>query len=186
MEKVNCTICGADNSTNSKFCSNCGYELSKIKPENLIEDVPKQQLVKKNKKKFNLGTLIGICMFFIFYYIAQQFVFKPYSIDKTMMSFANEFNKTCPIMIDAQTRIDNVIAIPGNIFQYNYTLLNLEKATADTLAIKNYLEKMIKNNIKTNPQMKYQREHNTTLNYYYKDKNGVYLFIISYTPDKYK
>ena len=89
-------------------------------------------------------------------------------------------------MVDAETRLDNTVALPDNVFQYNYTLVNMEKSSIDTLAIKNFLVPTVINFVKTNPQMKYQRDHKTTLNYYYKDRAGLYLFLISITPDQYE
>lgn len=48
------------------------------------------------------------------------------------------------------------------------------------------MEPIVLNFVKTNPQMKMLRDNNLTLNYFYKDKNGVYLFQIPVTPDQYK
>ena len=186
MEKVNCKNCGADNPSTSKYCSGCGYELPRIKTENLTEVLQQKTTENKDKRKKIFGTAIGIIVFGLSYFAVQQIFFKTPSYDKVMMEMASNFNRTCPIMVDAETRLDNTIALPGNIFQYNYTLVNTDKANVDTVGMKNYLERSITNVVKTNPQMKFQRDHKTTLNYYYKDKNGVYLFIISVTPDKYK
>jgi hypothetical protein len=61
----------------------------------------------------------------------------------------------------------------------------MDKSHVDTLSLKNYLEPIIINQAKTNPQMQYQREHKWILNYYYKDMKGIYLLMISVTPDKY-
>ncbi|MCX6246617.1 MAG: hypothetical protein NTW10_02685 [Bacteroidetes bacterium] len=186
MEIVNCKNCGTDNPTTSKYCSGCGYELPRIKTENLNESLQQKTTKNKDKRKQVFGVIIGIIAFGLSYFAVQQIFFKTPSFDKGMMNIASELNKTCPIMVDAETRLDNAIALPGNIFQYNYTLVNIDKANADTLSMKNYLGPSITNFVKTNPQMKFQRDHKTTMNYYYKDKNGVYLFIISVTPDKYK
>ena len=116
----------------------------------------------------------------------QQFYFKTPSYNKVMMEIASELNKTCPFMVDRETRFDNAIALPENIFQYNYSLVNAEKASVNSDEIRSHLEPNLINFVKTSPQMKIQREYKTTLNYYYKDKNGEYLFLISITPDKYK
>ena len=89
-------------------------------------------------------------------------------------------------MIDANTRLDNTIVLPKKTFQYNYTLINLEKETTDIEEMKKYLEPNITNNIKSNPEMEYYRKRDVTLKYYYYDKHGVFLFNISVTPDKYK
>jgi len=186
MEKVNCKNCGAANPETSKYCSGCGYELPRIKTEILSEPVQQKPTESKDKKKQKLGVLIGIIVFGLSSFAVQQIFFKAPSYDKVMMKVASELNKSCPIMVDAETRFDNAVALPGNVFQYNYTLVNVDKPNADTTSMKNYLENSITNMVKTNPEMKYQRDHKTTINYYYKDKNGVYLFIVSITSDKYQ
>jgi len=185
MDKVTCTNCGAGNTSNAKYCSSCGYELPRIIIENTDDMKVNQSNEQKLKKGKLLQTAIGIVVFAISYFVVQQIFFKTPNIDKALMEIASELNKSCPMMVDAETRLDNAIALPPNVFQYNYTLINYDKATVDTLSMKNYLEPTIINFVKSNPQMKYQRDHRTTINYYYKDKNGLYLFLVSATPDKY-
>jgi hypothetical protein len=103
-----------------------------------------------------------------------------------MMETASEINKSCPIMIDNATRLDNAVALPGNIFQYNYTLVNLIKDSVNINELKNYLEPTIINFVKSNPEMKSLRENKTTINYYYKDKTGLFLFTVSVKPIQYQ
>jgi hypothetical protein len=86
------------------------------------------------------------------------------------------------MMIDKETQFD----MPGKVFQYNYTLVNVVKGTVDTLGIKNYIIPRATSNIKTSPDLKYQRENKISLKYYYKDKNGDYLFSFALTPDQYE
>lgn len=73
----------------------------------------------------------------------QQLYFKTPSFDKEMMQAASEINKTCPVMIDEQTRLDNTVALPDNSFQYNYTLVNLTKAEINLDTVRKYLEPVI-------------------------------------------
>lgn len=185
MEKVICSKCGADNPTKAKYCLNCGYELPRIQAEVIQSIEPQKVISGTEKKKIYIGVIVGIVFFSVSYFGVQQLFSKSASIDKNMMHVASEINKSCPIMVDSETRLDNSIAIPGEVFQYNYTLVNLEKSKADTASIKNYLEHNIINMVKSSPQMQYQRDHKWTLNYYYKDKDGQYLFLIRITPDKY-
>jgi len=185
MERVNCSKCGADNTTKAKYCSSCGYELPKIQDDNLSNDIQHDNSSKSGNKNKIVGIIVGVIAFSLAYYGAQQFFFKSASLDKDMMSVASEINKTCPIMVDSETRLDNSVALPDKVFQYNYTLVNVDKSHADTLSMKNYLEPIITNQVKSNPQMQYQRDHKWTLNYLYKDKNGLYLLAVRVTPDKY-
>jgi hypothetical protein len=181
--EITCTNCGTSNQSNHKYCKNCGFELPKV--EVGVEEPVAKPLVKE-KKKINVKGLIGVVFGILTFYAVQHFFFKPPGFDKVMMQVASEINKTCPVMIDAETRLDNTIALPENIFVYNYTLINAEKATMDTLTIKNLMEPNIVNFVRTNPDMKITRDYKSTIKYLYKDKNGEYLFAVSVTPDQYE
>ncbi len=186
MEKVICTTCGKENPENYKYCFNCGYELPKNNKENIDNPVKPQSRKETEKGKKILTTIVYIVAFALSYVVVQQLFFKPPSIDKLMMKVASEINENCPIMVDAETRLDNAISLPKNIFQYNYTLLTIEKETADTVEIKNYLEPSITNTVKSSPDMKFMRDSRIIIRYYYRDNAGHYLFSISVTPDKYE
>jgi hypothetical protein len=138
-----------------------------------------------NNKKRNIGTVIGLAIGAIAFVLIQQLFFKAPSFDKVMMKAASELNKTCPIMVDKETRLDNAVSLPGQIFQYNYTLVNMVKDSMNIPDLQNYLEPIITNNVKTNPDLKVYRDHKITMAYYYKDKNGVFVLKIAVTPDKY-
>ncbi len=139
---------------------------------------------QKNNKK-TVGTIVGLAVGLIVYFLVKQFVFAPQSFDKVMMKAASEINESCPIMIDQDTRLDNAIALPDNILQYNYTLVNLVKDSVDLKAFEDYMQPMILNNVKTNPDLKIYRDNKTTMAYNYKDMNGVYITKISITADQY-
>ncbi len=89
-------------------------------------------------------------------------------------------------MIDPETRLDTVTIPAARIFQYNYTLVNMRKASVDIDDLKNYLTPTIVENVKTSPQLQLFREQNTTLSYRYNDRDGAFLFHIVVTPDLYK
>lgn len=185
IEYTLCTNCETDNLVTFKYCKKCGYELPRYKQESDINKEQDIQPSKKNFTKFLLPTIAGIFSFLISYFAIDHFFFKAQSFDKVMLSIADEINKNCPFMVDAETRLDNTIAIPPNSFQYNYTLVNKTREMIDTLEVKKNLEPYIINNIRTNPEMKLQRDKKIDIIYYYKDKNGNYLFMICATPEKY-
>lgn len=107
---------------------------------------------------------------------------------KLMISDAHAFNAQCPIRIDKETTLDNILAMPDqNILRYNYTLIEREKNNfKDAQQLKERMESSLINVVKTNPDMEIYRQHKTTLEYYYKDKNGQFLFSISVTPELYE
>jgi hypothetical protein len=108
-----------------------------------------EQTDDKGTRKKIIGTIAGIVAFGLAYFGAQQ-LFKTPSFDKAMMEAASELNKTCPIMVDQDTRLDNALAFPDNIFQYNHTLVNLDKSELNVDTVKKYLEPELINNVKTN------------------------------------
>ncbi len=137
-------------------------------------------------KKKVIGAIVGVAAFFIAYFVAQQLFFKPPTFDKQMMKTASEINKSCPIMVDAETRLDNTVALPNKTIQYNYTLVNIEKGDIDISEFENYLQPVILNIIKTSPDLKYFRDNDVTMAYNYKDKNGEYLLKLTFKPEDYK
>lgn len=164
----------------------CTTEEEKIQTEKI--KINKSTKHKSKSLKYGIGFIIVFAIFYAIGHFAGESIIKIFnkpSFNKEMVQMASEINKNCPIMLDAQTRLDNTIALPDNVFQYNYTLVNSEKASLDIEGLKKYLEPIIYNVAKTNPDMKLLRDNKTTLNYYYKDKSGVYLFTISVTPDQY-
>lgn len=147
-----------------------------------METISKQN----DKKKLNLKTIVGLAFGLIVAILVQQYFFKPPSFDKQMMQVASELNKTCPIMVDAETQLDNAVALPEKTFQYNYTLINMYKESIDIESLEEYLKPVILNTIKTNPDLKSFRDNNVVMSYNYKDKNSAHVLKLIFTPDQYK
>jgi len=157
------------------------------------EDINNAKSQKKKTNKKGLKYYIGLIISIVIFSVAGKFggeaiygLFNNNNFDKVMMAAASEINASCPFMVDSETRLDNSIALPKNVFQYNYTLVNLLKETLDTESLIDQIEPSIINHVKTNPDMKFLRDNNATINYYYEDKEGVYLFTVSVTPDQYE
>lgn len=186
MDTFVCTNCGADNKSHQKYCSRCGHELPKPVAQNVQEKLPSATTKTSGRGKQFLGILIGMAAFGLSYWGVHQLFFKPPSFDKVMVEVASEINKSCPMMIDQVTRLDNAIALPGNSIQYNYTLINIEAADISADSLKKYMEPGIINGIKTNPDLKIYRDKKTTMVYNYRDKNGVFLMRFSVTPEMYE
>ncbi len=184
MAAIKCTACDTENASNSKYCKNCGKELPKAAGETKIEvDLPKE---KKVNKKVMLSALASAFGAIIGYFAVQFLFFSKPSFDKVMVEAASEINKSCPFMVDNVTRLDNTMALPDKIFQYNYTLIELTKAEIQMDELKKFVEPNILNNVKTNPQMKFLRDNKATVVYYYKDKNGVFVYEYKVTPEMYE
>lgn len=187
MEKVKCMQCGNDNPATSKYCSRCGYELPKAKAETAENPAPAVTPASPvNNRKKIIGIITTVVTFFVVYYAVQAIFFKSPSFDEATVAMMNEINKNCPVMVDESTQLDNVAALPGNMLQYNYTLVGIEKSQVNTDEVKQVLEPKIINAVKENPDLKQIREHKTTLVYNYKDKNAAFLLKITVTPAMYE
>lgn len=138
------------------------------------------------EKPANIKTLVGIVAGVAIMFLVQQFLFSKPGVDSQLMNVASELNKNCPIYVNKYTRFDNSLAIPGKVFQFDYTILNAVKDSIDTLAIIKKTEPSLLNFVKTSPALKIHRENDVTLNFAYRDKNGKYLYTISIGPEKYK
>lgn len=213
MHYLKCPNCGHFNELKTEyqtFCKNCNKVLKnnftdwkKDNPNNTFEDFKKLMCTtnpteplkeNSNKPKFKgLKYWIGFALAFaIFYAIGQlggeklvSLIRKP-AFDKNLMEIASELNKTCPLMVDSLTRLDNTIALPNKVFQYNYSLISTSKEYIDTEVLKSFLTPRIMNDVKTNPGMKFVRDNKVTVNYSYKDINGELLFLISIKPEDYQ
>ena len=185
MEKVNCAHCGTDNPEKNKYCSNCGYELPKIVTENPDSTIQQSRRKKTDKRKKTLELIIGAIFLGISYFAVQQLFFKAPSIDKVLMNTASEINKTCPVMVDQYTRLDNTVALPNSTFQYNYSIINNDKTEINLDTAKKYIEPVLLNRVKTDPGLKFFRDKDVILIYNYRDKNGVFVVKYSITPDMY-
>ena len=128
-----------------------------------------------------IGSAVGL----IVVVLIQQLFFKTPAFDKMLMKVADELNANCPVMVDSETRLDNAFAMPGNVFQYNYTLVNLVKDSINIQDFEEYMKPRIVSNAKTNPDLQLFRDNKVTMNYYYKDLNGIFVSKISISPDQY-
>jgi hypothetical protein len=104
------------------------------------------------------------------------------TFDKLMANTAEEFNKTLPMMVDKETRLNTTMAGPGNRFTYSSTLVNYTKEQLDSAKFVALLRPGIIASYKSNDKMRLMREKGTELHYQYSDKNGVFLTDIVVSP----
>lgn len=145
----------------------------------------------KNKlSRFLLISIGFIAIFFVARFIgywshseSQKTEFKNPTLYQKEI---NEINKSCPRMINSDTRFDNIVLLPDNVVQYNYTTIN---NTKDEINIEEYIKDATPiyiNQLKTHPLLEVFKENNTVIAYNYVDKNGVHICTITITPEKYK
>ncbi len=98
----------------------------------------------------------------------------------------DQINKSCPMNLDKETRLDGAELLASDKVQCNYTLINQERTEVDTTNLKGRLQPVLLENMKTNPSTKALRDGKVTMVYNYRDKNGQSLFKITVSPEQYQ
>jgi hypothetical protein len=112
--------------------------------------------------------------------------FNSSSSDTSVLKLTTEINKSCPTMVDPETRLDRVFASGDNNVQFNYTLIHRNKDSIALGKLKNSLGPVILKKIKSSPTLSKYLNKNLTWIYSYNDKNGDFMFKITYTPEQFK
>ena len=107
-------------------------------------------------------------------------------VDFLLQNMAQEINKKCPMVINKDTRLNNVAILSNKTIRYNYTLVNLNVDEIDADLLKKESTTLLNNDVKTNNGLKKLRSYNVTFAYYYADKNGKFIFEHKVTPSIYK
>lgn len=143
-------------------------------------------MANSTKNSKNYLIVIGIIIGFAIILIGKQLLTEKPTFDKVMTEMASEFNKALPMMIDKETRLDNTMAMPDNSFIYNYTLVNLPLDSIDVTYFNEFMEPIIINNVKSNPDLIVFRDNDVTLQYSYKDMYGVFISKIIVAKEDYR
>jgi len=97
-----------------------------------------------------------------------------------------KYNENCPLLIQQGIRLDSVSLPKKQVVQYNLTLVNVEKQTAEIDTIKENIQQSLISTAKANPGLRTFRDNNFTLVYRYNDKKKIYLFEVTISPEQYK
>jgi flagellar basal body-associated protein FliL len=145
---------------------------------------------KKNKRKQNIlfllviGTALALAVYFQFFLSESAD-----EVKTEVTEMVAKYNKNCPLTIQQGIRLDSV-SLPKlsdeRAVQYNLTLMNVEKETAEINVIRTEIEKSLLSTAKANSGLQVFRDNDYTLIYSYHDKKGVFLFDVKILPDQYK
>jgi hypothetical protein len=136
------------------------------------------------KKGVLISGAILLCVILLI--TAKVLFFNSSSSDTSVLKLTTEINKSCPTMVDAETRLDKVFASVDNSVQFNYTLIHRNKDSIALDNLKNSLGPVILKKIKSSPTLSKYLNKNLTWIYSYNDKNGDFMFKITYTPEQFK
>ncbi len=104
----------------------------------------------------------------------------------SLQSIAAEYNRKCPQMIDAETRIDGIEIVGDKTVVYKYTLIHAATGALDTAEFRKALRPGIISMIRLSKEMEGLREKGVTFHYRYSDKSSKPLCTIRVYPADYK
>ena len=136
------------------------------------------------KKGVLISGAILLCAMLLI--TAKVLFFNSSSSDISVQKLTTEINKSCPAMVDVETRLDKVVSSVDNSVQFNYTLIHRNKDSIAIGKLKNSLGPVILKKIKSSPTLSKYLNKNLTWIYSYNDKNGDFIFKITYTPEQFK
>ena len=123
-----------------------------------------------------IGATVG-------FWVAAHGIFHR-STQQVLENAATSLNKKLPMMVDSETRLDNVEAGPdgSKTLIYEYTLPNATKDNLDVPVLEKLLRPQVIKNYKTRTEMRSFRDADVHLDYRYKDKNGVLVMDLDISP----
>lgn len=128
-----------------------------------------------------IGIAVALAVFFQFF-LSE----KADEVNTEITELIEKYNKSCPLKIQEGIRLDSVSLHEERVVQYNLTLLNVEKETAEINVIQGEIKKSLLSTAKANTGLQVFRDNDYTLNYSYSDKKKVFLFDVKILPDEYK
>jgi len=105
---------------------------------------------------------------------------------QNLAKVAREINEKCPKMLDSETRLDGIEVKEPNTLVYQYTLVHVLSQNVDTVQFHRSLWPGIISTVKVSVEMKKLREENTTIEYYYQDKNNKPIYTFRISPAQYQ
>ncbi|MEO6305406.1 MAG: hypothetical protein ABIP51_19750 [Bacteroidia bacterium] len=110
----------------------------------------------------------------------------PEAVDKKTLKVVEQFNSKCPMMIDAETRMDGIEIKGGNTIVYKYTLINLFAEKVDTAQFNLALRPGIITTIKTNTELAELKRIKSSFEYQYRDRENKFIYSFVISPDDYE
>jgi hypothetical protein len=103
-------------------------------------------------------------------------------VDQALVLTSETMNRTLPVQIDSETRLDATSAGPGNRMTFFYTLVNFSPDNLDRAKFVEMLRRQIINGYKTSPDMASFRSKQVELQCTYRFKDGSPVATIGVSP----
>lgn len=142
-------------------------------------------------------VIVFLILISLTYYFVNRLVSSGNSVDYSAMAMpagqdatavqltAQLLNQQCPIMLDAENRIDSAVATSEKVLRCYTTMINLSQGQVDEEQFKEKLRANMLSLIRTSPELKGIREESGTIEYECRYKDGRQICIITISPEDY-
>ena len=96
-------------------------------------------------------------------------------ISKELVDCCSQINSTLPMMVDANTRMDNAAPGPGKKITYFYTIVDVDPDLLNDAMFKQ-VEEGARGRVKHSSDLKIFRENGVDMRYVYRDEGGRELY----------
>jgi len=104
------------------------------------------------------------------------------SIEAALRTMVNEANRGMPMLLDQDTRMDSMVAGPGALLTYMYTITTLRAAENDRQILERHIHGPIKLGVCSAPDLQEFFKYGVTLRYFYRGSDGGYVAQGDITP----
>ena len=111
---------------------------------------------------------------------------KDKQLNKQLNKMADNLNESTPTVLDPHTRFDSVGVTTDNVFQYYYTLINIDNPEKLLKEQKDEIINNMGSAFTTDKSLQIFTKNNVTLQYIYRDTAHTVIDIITIEPDNYR
>lgn len=135
-----------------------------------------------------LYKILGVAVGFVVGYVVVYSLFGAFSggddkVLRGLQTVSQEVNKSCPMQVDAYTVLKATSVLPPRTLRYHYTLTLPEGFDLETS--KEGFISVVKNQVRTQPDMQELRDIGTVFSYSYDAADGTHIFDFEVTPADY-
>jgi hypothetical protein len=101
--------------------------------------------------------------------------------ERDLIQVSDKLNKRCPVMVDQETRMDNVTAGPGLVFSYNYTFIKHRSTDVNKQEFVSAQRNGLMGTVCASPDLAKFLKSNVTVKYVYKGYDGGVIGVIPFS-----
>lgn len=104
------------------------------------------------------------------------------NVDETLVRMSEKMNRTMPVAVDAETRLDKVSAEPGQQIAYHYTMLNVRSKDVNTTTFYKIFRPTLQKRVCASDDLKMFFRNRITVAYAYRGKDGEDIGKLAFSP----